>query len=230
MKYNLVLLLFLVTSLSCFAQKKYFFDYIIQYRFQREQSSQVEIRYLLTNSQDNTYDCIVYEEDKLNFTMNFRDVNGTHSVSVIDKNDFFKAETISVLCETLHYMDIKEKYDPFKFDYDFKKDTLINDQFYKNYTVKFHKKAEARKRNNSISYYTIENNTTFHLPMLIFSASWDWRETSKSVPNGIIKESHRLSYSKKKYLLAYKLMQFAKINKYIEFPEGCEVPSRIIFK
>ncbi|MES2806412.1 MULTISPECIES: hypothetical protein [unclassified Flavobacterium] len=221
MKYKIILLLFLLSSINIYSQKKYFFDYIIEYKFQANQTSKVEKRYLLTNSKDDTYDCLVYEEDKLNFAMNFRDRNGTHSVSIIDKNDFFKAETISLLCESIHYLMVKEKYDGSMFDIINKRDTLINGIYHQNYTMKYHKTANSRKYNRGISNYIIENNTEFHLPLLVFSGSFDSRENGKNIPNGIVKESYTMSYNSKKYLFVYKLIQFVKINKYLIIPENC---------
>ncbi|MDI6032779.1 hypothetical protein QLS91_06805 [Flavobacterium sp. LB2P84] len=234
MKYKIILLLFLLSSLTVSSQKKYFFDYIIEYKFQANQTSKVERRYLLTNSKDDTYECRVYEEDSLNFSIDFRDEKGIRSNSIIDKSEFFKAETISLLCESIHYQKERHKYDSGRFDFINKKDTLINGIYYKNYAMKYNKIAESRKYNRGISHYVIENNTEFHLPLMMFSGVFDVCETSKNIPNGIAKEIFTLSYDKKQYVFVYKLLQFVKIKKYIIIPKNCNpyksIPLKLIFK
>lgn len=204
------------------SQKKYFFDYIIEYKFQANQTSKVEKRYLLTNSKDDTYECRVYEEDSLNFRIDFTDEKGICSNSIIDKSEFFKAETISLLCESIHYQKEKYKYDSGRFDFMNKKDTLINGFYYKNYVMKYRKIANARKYKRGISYYIVENNTEFHLPLMMFSGVFDVRETSRDIPNGIAKEIFSLSYDKKQYEFVYKLLQYVKIKKYFIIPENCD--------
>jgi hypothetical protein len=234
MKYKIILLLFLLSSLNIYCQKKYFFDYIIEYKFQKDPASKVEKRYLLTNSKDDTYECRVYEEDSLNFSIDFRDEKGIRSNSIIDKSEFFKAETISLSCESIHYQKEKYKYDSGRFDFINKKDTLINDVYYKNYEMKHRKIKNARKFKRGISYYIVENNTEFHLPLLIFSGVFDVRETSKNIPNGIAKEIFSLSYDKKQYEFVYKLLQYVKIKKYFIIPENCDpnasIPLNFEFK
>jgi hypothetical protein len=234
MKYKIILLLFLFTSLTVSSQKKYFFDYIIEYKFQKDPASKVEKLYLLTNSKDDTYECRVYEEDSLNFRIDFIDEIGIRSNSIIDKSEFFKAETISLLCESIHYQKEKYKYDSGRFDFINKKDTLINGVYYKNYEMKHRKIKNARKYKRGISYYIVENNTEFHLPLLIFSGVFDVRETSKNIPNGIAKEIFSLSYDKKQYEFVYKLLQYVKIKKYFIIPENCDpnasIPLKFEFK
>lgn len=234
MKYKIILLLFLLSSFTMTSQKKYFFDYIIEYKFQKNQTSKVEKRYLLTNSKDDTYECRVYEEDSLNFRIDFIDEKGIRSNSIIDKSEFFKAESITLLCESIHYQKEKYKYDSGRFDFMNKKDTLINGVYYKNYEMKYREIKNARKYNRGISYYIVENNTEFHLPLMMFSGVFDGRETSKNIPNGIAKEIFSLSYDKKQYEFVYKLLQFVKIKKYIITPKNCNpykpVPLKLIIK
>lgn len=216
------------------SQKKYFFDYIIEYKFQKNQTSKVEKRYLLTNSKDDTYECRVYEEDSLNFRIDFIDEKGIRSNSIIDKSEFFKAESITLLCESIHYQKEKYKYDSGRFDFMNKKDTLINGIYYKKYEMKYREIKNARKYNRGISYYIVENNTEFHLPLMMFSGVFDVRETSKNIPNGIAKEIFSLSYDKKQFEFVYKLLQFVKIKKYIITPKNCNpyksVPLKLIIK
>lgn len=212
----------LLPSLSMFSQKKYSFDYIIEYNFQKNEISKIEKRYLLTNSQDDSYSVYLYEEDNLNLRMDFKDEKGIRSISIIDKIDFFRAETILLNCEIIHYQKDKRTSDSGKFDFIIKKDTLINGISYQNYAMKYHKNAESKRYNRGISQYIVEKNTEFHLPLIMFSSMFDVSATSKNRPNGIAKEIFSLSHDGKNYEFIYKLLQFVKINKFIEIPAKCD--------
>lgn len=222
MKYKILFLLFLFSSLTMYSQKKYSFDYIIEYNFHKNETSKLEKRYLLTNSEDDSYSVYVYEEDNLNFRMDFKDEKGIRSISIIDKSEFFKAEIISLTCESIHYQKEKYKYDSGRFDFSNKKDTLINGISYKNYEMKYKKIAESKRYNRGISRYIVENNTEFHLPLMMFSSVFDVNVTSENRPNGIAKEIFSLSHDKKQYEFIYKLSQFVKIKKFIEIPAECD--------
>jgi hypothetical protein len=222
MKYKIILLLFLLTSLNMSSQKKYSFDYLIEYNFQKNETSEIEKRYLLTNSEDDSCSVYVYEEDNLNFRIDFKDEKGTRSISIIDKNDFFKAETIVLNCESIRYQKERRTYDSGRFDFSNRKDTLINGISYKNYVMKYHKKADSKRYNRGLSQYIIENNTEFHLPLMMFSSIFDVSATSKNRPNGIAKEIFSLSHDEKHYEFIYKLLQFVRIKKFLEIPVECD--------
>ncbi|TDD77521.1 hypothetical protein [Flavobacterium caseinilyticum] len=222
MKDKIGLLFFLFCSFTIYSQKNYSFNYIIEYNFQKNETSKPEKRYLLTNSEDDSYSVYVYEEDNLNFKMDFKDEKGIRSISTIDKNDFFKAETMVLSCENIQYQKDKRKYDSARFDFINKKDTLINGISYQNYEMKYRKNAESKRYNRGISNYIVENNTDFHPPLMMFSSIFDVSATSKNRPNGIAKEIFSLSHDKKQYEFIYKLSQFAKIQKFLEIPAECD--------
>lgn len=222
MKYKIILLLLLLCFYNSYAQKTYSFDYIIEYNFQKNETSKIEKLYLLTNSQDESYSVYVNEEDNLNFRMDFEDEKGIRSISRIGKSDFFKAETISLTCESVSYQKEKNKYDSTRFDFVNEKDTLIDGVSYKNYSMKYNKIKEARKYNRGTSHYIVENNTEFHPPLMMFSSIFDFTVTSKNRPNGIAKEIFSLTYDEKQYEFIYKLLQFVKIKKFLQIPVECD--------
>lgn len=153
--------------------------------------------------------------------MDFKDEKGIRSISMIDKSEFFKAETISLSCESIQFQKEKYKYDSGRFDFINEKDTLINGISYKNYAMRYKKNTESKRYNRGISRYIVENNTEFHLPLMMFSSIFDVSVTSKNRPNGIAKEIFSLSHDKKQYEFIYKLSQFVKIKKFIEIPAEC---------
>lgn len=204
------------------SQKKYFFDYIIEYTFQDNQTSKLEQRYILTNSKDDTYECRVYEEDSLSFVMYFIDEVGIRSNSIIDKSEFFKAESISLDCESIYYQKDKYKHNAGKYVFLNNKDTLIDGAYFKNYQMKYKNFSMVKSDYHKIAHYVVENNTEFHKPLMMFSAVFDNRVTSKNIPNGIAKEIFTWNQDKKQYEFIHKLRQFVKIKKYIIIPDNCD--------
>jgi hypothetical protein len=223
MKFKISILLLLFSVACCFAQKKYFFDYLIVYEFQLNPKSEVKLHYLLTNSQDNTYDCWVRERDDLNFNMTMTDEKGLLSNSVVGKKDFFQADLVTLSCSSIGYQKqgIK-KYDSSLFDFENNTDTIINGVKYKNYQLKYRSNSKAKRYNRGTSHYVVEKDTEFHLPLMVFSSSFDLRVSSKNLPNGIAKDIYSFSFDKQQREFSYKLLQFLKISKFIVAPVKCE--------
>ena len=233
MKYNLVLLLFLVTSLSCFAQKKYFFDYILEYRLQVNETSKTDKVYLLTNSTDGSYSMYVNQDQDVatDFILSFSNDFGVGSYTSIEKSEFFKAETIELSCENLRFSSRKnDKYDSKRYVFKNEPDTLIDGLQHRHYTMRFSKLRDSKRYKKGAAHYIVENNTEFHNPLGLLSVSFDDKKTSTILPNGIAKEIFTTSYDGKSKIYFYRLIQFVKINKYVIIPENYDVNALIPYK
>jgi len=237
MKYKIILLLFLLLSFSGRAQKKYVFDYILEYRLQVNETSKVEIVYLLTNSSDNSYSMYVYQDRDVatDFILIFSNDFGVGSYTSIEKSEFFKAETIELSCENLRFSSQKnDKYDSKRYLFKNELDTLINGVQHRHYTMRFTKLRDSKRYKKGVAHYIVENNTEFHNPLGLLSVSFDVKKTSKILPNGIAKEIFTTSYDGKSKIYFYKLIQFVKMNKYVIIPDNCDVnapiPYKLIFK
>ena len=225
MKYKIIPLLFLLFVLNSFGQKKYSFDYMIEYNFQRTETSKIEKIYLLTNSQNDSYSVWLTQSKSqlLSFDVHFGDDKGFSSEVIIDKVYFFKAQSITLPCENLRfYKSHDEKYDSDRYDFTNGNDTLINGSFYKHYSMKYHKLRESKKYKKGAAHYIVEKNTEFHKPLRLLSSSFDDHETSKKFPSGIANEIFTSSYDRKSLNYIYKLVQYVKINKYFLIPENCD--------
>ena len=112
MKYILTAL-FALSSILCFCQKRYEFDYLIEYKHTFYNDSLTEktiTRYYFTNSKKNNYLAIITDLDSLKYHMNFKDENGlTFKVNFL-KSDLNKAEFINVECDY-----ISKYHNPYKF-------------------------------------------------------------------------------------------------------------------
>jgi hypothetical protein len=225
MKYKIIPLLFLFFNLNTYSQNKYSFDYMMEYGFQRTETSKVEKIYLLTNSKDDSYSARLSQSksQSLGFDVYFRDDSGFTSEVIIDKVDFFKAQSITLPCENLRFYKARDKkYDSDRYDFTNENDTLINGSLYKHYTMKYHKLRESKRYKSGVAHYIVENNTEFHKPLCFLSYSFDDHKTSKKFPNGIANEIFTTSYDKKSLNYIFKLIQYVKINKYFLLPENCD--------
>lgn len=237
MKYIIILLLFSLSSLNCYSQKKYFFDYIIEYKFQRTEDSKPEKMYLLTNSEDDSYYVYVNQDTDTasDFVIHFNNDKGITSYTAIDKSEFFKAETIELSCENLRFSSRKnDKYESSRYIFTNEADTLIGEESHKHYTMKYSKVKDSRQYKKGAAHYIVENNTEFHKPLQILSNSFDTQKTSKKNPNGIAKEIFTTSFDKKSKIQIYKLLQYVKIKKYFIIAENCDpnapIPLKFEFK
>jgi hypothetical protein len=237
MKYKIILLLFLLTSLTMSSQKKYSFDYILEYSLRLNETSKIEKIYLLTNSQDDSYSVYLYQDKdrSSDFVIGFENNKGISSYTAIEKSEFFKAETIELSCENLRFSSRKnDKYESSRYVYTNEPDTLINGSLHKHYTMKFSKSRDSKLYKKGAAHYIVENNTEFHKPLELLSISFDAQKTSKIFPNGIAKEVFTTSFDKKSKKFVYKLLQYVKIKKYFIIPENCDpnvpIPLKFEFK
>lgn len=225
MKYKIIPLLFLFFALNSYSQNKYSFDYMMEYDFQRTENSKVEKMYLLTNSEDDSYSANLTQSksESQSFDLYFTDDKGFSSEIIISKVDFFKAQSITLPCENLHFYKARdEKYDSHRYDFTNENDTLIDGSLSKHYSMKYHRLRESKKYKIGVAHYIVESNTEFHKPLWFLSYSFDGHKNSKKFPNGIANEIFTTSFDKKSLNYIFKLIQYIKINKYFLLPENCD--------
>ena len=81
--------------------------------------------------------------------------------------------------------------------------------------MKYKKKSESRKYDKTDATYIVENGTDFHVPLQIFSSSYDVRVTSPILPNGIAREIFTRKFKSDEKEFIYKLVNVYTVNKYI---------------
>jgi hypothetical protein len=161
MKNQFSLFLVCIVSLFSYGQKKYSFDYAIQYNFQLNDSSKVQTQLFLTNSKDNSYVLKVSEKDSLNFTLYFNDQNGISSIHYISKKDFSAADSIALDCKFVHRFGNPFKYQTKNYDFVNQKDTLINDSRCSMYIMKSNKPKREKKKKLATAHLLLKKALVF---------------------------------------------------------------------
>jgi len=222
MNYKILLFLIVFISIPSYSQKKYLFDYMMEYYRKDTDTSKVKKEYILTNSKDNSYTLTLFEKDSLNFGLIFFDQNGIYSKSILDKKSFSRAEFITLNCSVVSGYGNPYKYQTKNYDFTNESDTLIDGQYYFHYFLKSNKPKKEKRKKLATEHFIVEKNTSFHLPILTFATSYEEWKLEKNIPNGIPKQMYMVTYKEKKLFLFYELKRYAKINKYIIIPDECD--------
>jgi len=227
----LTFLLFLFIT-TCYSQKQYDFDYIIEYEttfykdsikiknhHYRDKQKKIH-RYYLTNSKNNDYFAIVIEKDSLNYRLMFIDYNGVYSNVIFSKSDLNKAEFINIKCENVGRYFNPYKYRTRNYDFFVLKDTVIKNETFSMYKFRSIKPKIEKRKKIGTNFFIINKSTDFHLPILTFSTEYEKWKLKKNIPNGIMSERYLINYFGK--LSEHeKLIKYEKIDKKIIIPKEC---------
>jgi len=200
-----LLLIYLLFQISVnFAQQSYEFDYVLQYNISKRGSSGIledfYTRYDFINSKDNSYILTVYDsKEKINMQLLLD--TGKVYIGDIIRDDFF-VEAISLKCPKNWYKNNSDYENLKDFQVINNKDTLINTEIFKRYTVLPLNKKEIKKFNLSPTYYIIDNKYNFNFPVLtpanVLYRKW---KKGEKLPNGVVKEIYQNTKDGKKVIL-----------------------------
>ena len=231
MKILTILFCFFITT--CFSQKQYSFDYLLEYelilykdsikiknRHFRETDKKI-YRYYLTNSKNNDYLAIITEKDSLNYRMIFKDNNGIYSDVIILKLDLNKAEFINLKCENIMRYHNIYKYQAKNYDFFILNDTVINDKSFGRYKLSSIKPKRVNRKKLGTEIYIIDKSTDFHSPILKFSTAYEEWKIEKNIPNGILVERNFINYFGK-LSEQEKLIKYSRIDKNIVIQNECD--------
>lgn len=216
------LILIFIISGSSFAQKKYPFDYLIEYQFTSYTDSTTnKIIYYITNSKDNSYFAKIKNFDSANFELELIDQDQLWAKTKVRKQDFIKADFINLECNRNFIFKNHFKFRTKEYEYTMLSDTLIDNKYLKNYKLQY---IGKRKRKKSFpvgtNHYIIEDSTEFHLPILTHSTAFEeWKE-ERNIPIGIFKEKILYDF-KNEIKYKYILKAYYPINKSIIVPDKC---------
>lgn len=210
----------------------YSFDYFLEYEnnFVEECHGEInscfEIKYMLTNSKDNSYVLHVHENDEDSFIFMFYDFGKYWSSSIMSKSDFFRAETINLNCnynksnEVAHINNGTNKSKSKHMHYNLS-DTLIEDIYLKQYAYKTTNKRKRNNKKNVDITYVIETNTGFHLPVIGSESTYlKWKE-NKVIPNGIPK--YEIKHNTKENMFSTNtLVSYHKYQKFLTLNPNCK--------
>lgn len=219
-----LIVIFFIFYGNLYAQKKYEFDYVLEYEYITDSLTKPHNYFRFTNSKDNTYVLTVSEKDKDSFYLWLLDAKGLESASIILKSEFFEVESIKVMCQQVReFTDTNKKKNLNDYSFVILKDTVVNTKRHKHYMVKYNDEMKAKRKNIPDVHYILENETGFHIPNFFpqSPAFINWQNDKGAVPSGIyVKAFNKLpdgSIEKENTLL-----QYAKIKKFIIIDEGCD--------
>jgi hypothetical protein len=151
MNYKILLFLIVFISIPSYSQKKYLFDYMMEYDLKDTDTSKVRKEII---------------KDSSNFDLIFFDQNGIYSKSILDKKSFSRAEFITLNCSVVSGYGNPYKYQTKNYDFINKSDTIIDGQHYSHYFLKSNKPKKEKRKKLATEHFIVEKNTSFHLPIL----------------------------------------------------------------
>lgn len=223
---KIILFFFLVLISNVNAQKKYHFDYALEFEsicYTCEDNSVKKFIHFV-NSKKNNFLLSYHKTDSTELHLHFNDFKGILSNSYINYNDFFKAETISNDCSVIRRFNTKELDYKWKY-YSFtnEKDTIINEKIYFHYVLKSSKKPKVQRRKKIISYHLIvEKGFDNFLPYLYNLPLYkNWESNKNIIPNGVL---YLLYHQDVDGNVIYKarVRQIIKTDKYFVIPNECD--------
>lgn len=211
---NIFLVLFVLITHTIYAQKNYYFDTALEYKFSHNDKEYLH-SYLI-NSKDNNYLLFIKDNDTLNYELQFKDRNILSFNTKVKKDDLAKAESILINCG-----DVKQNNNPFKYkvnEYEFLNltDTIINSTEYYHYVIRSNKSAQYQKRKKIAKYhYIVRKNTPEFLPFFTEDTPYEEWLKEKKTPNGLV------------YMI-FKETSLGKISTYLTLNKTIQISKNII--
>jgi len=217
-------LFFLLLFSPVIAQKNYVFDYLLEYDFQLSENSEIQKRYMLTNSKDNTYDLLYWQSSVKDLNIFFsEDLEGIQIRKTIPIREFFSNEKLFFNCNEFTKHRVRSIYDEKKYKFTIHNDSVMLTDTLKHYQMDIVSNKLKKKYEFGTSHYLVANETQFHLPLMQFSETFDVRITSKSVPNEIAKEIYTINDFRHTKEYYYKLIVYLKIKKEVVISDPCQL-------
>jgi hypothetical protein len=231
---KIILLFSLVIGVSSFAQKNYAFNYMLLYgETCMNHRNAVDFAYLVNSSKNNAVVSVLDNgkgDDLENYNLSFHDFEGNHVHSVIKRNEFYSAETITA--STGDYTDFssmtKSLFKNFYFEN--LKDTVINDTSYYHYTFKNSKKEKYRaKKNIGVTHFIVAKDAAGFLPILSSPFEYEVWKRDKNIPNGYLKMRYYIDYNGAKKS-KMELVKMVSTKRYFDIPKRVQNAGLNVYK
>lgn len=228
-----LLIIFTLFSTFCFSQKNYEFDYLFEYEltFYKDsikvknrsfyEKNKTIKRYYLTNSKSNDYKAFITEIDSLKNHLTFIDKNGILSNVTFLKADFDKAEFIDIDCKNVLKHSNSPKFKNKNWSFLKVNDTLIKGKTYSKFKMESIKPKRTKRKKLGVMYYIIDTESSFHLPFMNFTTTYEGSKNGGILPNGIFFESYFIDYYGD-LKAKEKLIKYWKIDKKITINHECD--------
>jgi hypothetical protein len=222
MNYKILLFLIVFISIPSYSQKKYLFDYMMEYYRKDTDTSKVKKEYILTNSKDKSYTLRVFEKDSSNFDLSFLNLIGVSSKMILDKNSFSEAEFITSNCDFISGYSYPSKFKTQDFNFIKKSDTLVGGEYCSHYIFKCNDPKKEKRKKLGTLHFILKKDASCNLLFFDHPTVYEEWKSEGNILNGILQEMFLELYDKNKNISFYKLKQYAKINKYLIVPEECD--------
>lgn len=183
MKKNILLFAILLFLVSFQAQKKYSFDYVLEFdkgiKVFKEFNS---VSAFWVNSSNNSFLLMSDFNQTSSRVFFLQDLEGALVGFNYQKKDFDKEEKLYLDdCNIVSKINNKYKYKTKDYFFENQKDTIINDKSYYHYTMKSNKSVKYQKKKNIVSYhYVVDKNSSDFLPFLFHSTAYnEWEKRKK---------------------------------------------------
>jgi hypothetical protein len=217
---KVVLVLSLFIFCQMFGQKKYSFDYGLNYE-RKDENGKKSSEVYLVNSKQNNYYLFIHDSDSINCKINFNDfeklvVIGKMKTSIVYKTSEYIANCDDVFQYISPYKDQVKNYKFINLN-----DTIINDTSYFHYKTVSLKSLRFQKRKGIESiHYIINKNSEFFKPFLWSSTLYEMFKYENTLPNGYPKMIYLIN-ADNKLTSTFNLLKITKIERTLTIPEEC---------
>lgn len=219
---NKIIFFFFLTFLQIsFGQKKYHFDYALEFDQKLNFDGKDSVNVFLINSKENSYRLFLMEKES-DYKFVMIDYKGNHFNGLLQNQTFIKAETINIECNTVGKYNNLYKDKVKNYFFENLNDTIINDVSYYHYAIKSNKSIKYQKRKKIVTYhYIIDKNSPDFLPFFYKVTPYNEWLKEKNVPNG---KPFMIYYVNLEGEITFKmkLKNIVKIDKYFTIPEECD--------
>lgn len=182
-------LFFFLISSTCFAQRQYHFDHLLEYRFISLDPAKNKMVYYLTNSKDNSFYAQLEVADSLHYKVNLVEQDQLNMQVEVKRQDLNKAEDLIIHCTSRWNTRNDFKFRIREYEFTPTLDIMMGNRSLKHYKL-FYTASRKRKKTNHIgtNHYIIRDSTEYHLPLLTHPTAYEeWKE-ERNIPNGIFME------------------------------------------
>jgi len=213
-------LIFYCLTLSVYGQKKYVFDYKIEYTSNEvKKKKKFRDSWMLINSKDNSYQLRVSKAEDKFYLLDIIDLKGLSVTLKIEKDQFKNFDSYSVSCNSVNKFDAKSHFDPDEWEFLMKPDSLLNNQEYFVYELRHQKGKGGRFKNNYLRYFVSKKDSIGAKPVFDHFEGYALHK-KYDIPQGV--------YSKKmigkgdKIAIQWSITKLEPIKKAFVIPESCD--------
>lgn len=221
---NFLVCLFLLVIQLAYSQKKYHLDFALEFdvKINTHKSKKDSTWFYMINSKANNFILFVNEKNEKNYNLVFSDREGLFVNSLVEKDLFFKAETINNECESVRKSTNPHKFQVDNYEFINLKDTLINNVSYFHYIIKTNRGLKYQKKKKIVTiHFIVDKNSPDFSPFLLEPTCYEEWKKERNIPNGkpfiIFHENF-----KGKITFKMQLKNAVKIDRFFTVPDECD--------